>query len=259
MARALRIGLSARFLHPQPGARGSLRKTVQYLEQAMANWVMSRDVLVLMIPSINSDGVLHRSNMRLRDYARELDGLVLQGGADLSPASYGEEPLAPEWAGDRMRDDYEIELFSEFVEAGKPVLGVCRGIQLINVALGGTLYQDLPTQVGPQTKHRDREIYEGNCHEIRIEPGSGLARLYPGVQAACVNSLHHQAVRKLGRELVVEARSAADEVIEAVRLKGRSYVFGVQWHPEFHRPDDAAVLDSGPILEEFLNEARRRI
>ena len=104
MARALRIGLSARFLHPRPGATGTLRKTVQYLEQAMANWVMSRDVLVLMIPSINSDGVLHRSNMRLRDYAHELNGLVLQGGADLSPASYGEEPLKPEWAGDRMRE-----------------------------------------------------------------------------------------------------------------------------------------------------------
>jgi putative glutamine amidotransferase len=258
MARALRIGLSARFLHPRPGVTGSPRKTVQYLEQAMANWVMSRDVLVLMIPSINSDGVLHRSNMRLRDYARELDGLVLQGGADLSPASYGEEPLQPEWAGDRMRDDYETELFNEFLEAGKPVLGVCRGIQLINVALGGTLYQDLPTQVGAQTTHRDREIYEGNCHDVRIEPGSGLARLYPQLPSACVNSLHHQAVRKLGRDLVVEARSSADEVIEAVRLKGRSYVLGVQWHPEFHRPGDDKVLDSGPILEEFLGEARRR-
>lgn len=258
MARALRIGLSARFLHPRPGAAGPLRKTVQYLEQAMANWVMSRDVLVLMIPSINRDGVLHRSNMRLRDYARELDGLVLQGGADLSPASYGEEPLQPEWAGDRMRDDYEIELFNEFFEAGKPVLGVCRGIQLINVALGGTLYQDLPTQVGEQTTHRDRAVYEGNYHDVRIEPASGLARLYPERQSACVNSLHHQAVRKLGRDLVVEARSSADEVIEAVRLRGRSYVLGVQWHPEFHRPGDDKVLSSGPILEEFLGEARRR-
>ncbi|MCC6532841.1 MAG: type 1 glutamine amidotransferase [Burkholderiales bacterium] len=259
MARSLKIGLSARFLHPRPGATGTLRKTVQYLEQSMANWVMSRDVLVLMIPSINQDGVLHRSNMRLRDYARELDGLVLQGGADLSPESYGEEPLKPEWAGDRMRDDYEIELFNEFVEAGKPVLGVCRGIQLINVALGGTLYQDLPSQVGAQTVHRNREIYDGNVHEIRIEPGSGLARSYPHVQSALVNSLHHQAVRKPGRDLVVEARSAPDDVIEAVRLKGRGYVFGVQWHPEFHRPDDARLLDSAPILEEFLAEARRRI
>jgi putative glutamine amidotransferase len=259
MPRALRIGLSARFLHPRPGATGTLRKTVQYLEQSMANWVMGRDVIVLMVPSIKSDGVLNRSNMRLRDYARELDGLVLQGGADVSPASYGEEPLQPEWAGDRMRDDYEIELFDEFLEAGKPVLGVCRGVQLINVALGGTLYQDLPTQVGDQTLHRDRDVYEGNCHEIRIEQGCGLARLYPKVEVAHVNSLHHQAIRKLGRDLVVEARSCNDDVIEAVRMKGRSYVFGTQWHPEFHRSDDTELLDSTPILEEFLAEARRRV
>lgn len=259
MARSLRIGVSARFLAPRPGATGSLRRTVQYLDPLMANWVMSRDVVILMIPSIDRDGTLHRSNMRLRDYARELDGLVLQGGADISPTNYGEEPLQPEWAGDRVRDDYEIELFSEFVEAGKPVLGVCRGIQLINVALGGTLYQDLPTQVGTAVAHRDRSVYEANVHEIRIEPGSGLARLFGESEVARVNSLHHQAVRKLGRDLAVEARSVADDVIEAVRWKGRGYVFGVQWHPEFHRPGDDSVLDSGPILEEFLGEARRRI
>jgi len=232
---------------------------VQYLDPLMANWVMSRDVVVLMIPSIDREGLLHRSSMRLRDYVHELDGLVLQGGADISPTTYGEEPLQPEWAGDRVRDDYEIELFSEFVEAGKPVLGVCRGIQLINVALGGTLVQDLPSQVGTQVAHRDRGIYEANVHEIRFEPGSGLARLYPDTTLARVNSLHHQAVRKLGRDLVVEARSLTDDVIEAVRWRGRGYVFGVQWHPELHRPGDEGVLDGGPILEEFLAEARRRM
>ena len=259
MAHALRIGVSARFLAPRPGAVGTLRRTVQYLDPLMANWVMSRDVVVLMIPSIDREGLLHRSSMRLRDYVHELDALVLQGGSDVSPSTYGEEPLQPEWAGDRVRDDYEIELFSEFVEAGKPVLGVCRGIQLINVALGGTLYQDLPSQVGTQVAHRDRSIHDANIHEIRLEPGSGLAHLFPETLLARVNSLHHQAVRKLGRNLVIEARSTSDEVIEAVRLKGRSYVFGVQWHPELHRPGDDSVMDCGLILEEFLGEARRRI
>ena len=258
MARPLRIGLSARFLPPRPGATGTFRRTVQYLDPLMANWVMSRDVVVVMIPSVDSQGLLHRSNMRLRDYVHEFDALVLQGGADVCPATYGEEPLQPEWAGDRVRDEYEIELFSEFVEAGKPVLGVCRGIQLINVALGGTLYQDLPTQVGTRVVHRDRSIYEENIHEIRFESGSGLTRLFAGAQGGRVNSLHHQAVHKLGRDLIVEARSAEDGVIEAIRWKGRGYVFGVQWHPEFHRPGDETVLDSSAVLEEFLNEARRR-
>jgi putative glutamine amidotransferase len=255
----LKIGLSARFLPPRPGARGTFRRTVQYLDPLVANWVMSRDVVVAMLPSVDSQGLMHRSNMRLRDYAHEFDALLLQGGADISPTTYGEEPLQPEWSGDRVRDDYEIELFSEFVEAGKPVLGVCRGIQLINVALGGTLYQDLPTQVGAQIPHRDRAIYEANIHEIRIEPGSGLARLYSGAEIGRVNSMHHQAVHRLGRDLVVEARSVEDGVVEAIRWKGRGYVVGVQWHPEFHRPGDDNLLDSALLLEEFLNEARRRI
>jgi putative glutamine amidotransferase len=258
MARPLRIGLSARFLPPRPGATGTLRRTVQYLDPLMANWVMSREVVVAMIPSVDSQGLLHRSNMRLRDYAHEFDALVLQGGADISPTNYGEEPLQPQWTGDRVRDDYEIELFSEFVEAGKPVLGVCRGIQLINVALGGTLYQDLPTQVGTQVAHRDRSVYEGNIHEIRFEPGSTLARMYPGVEGGRVNSLHHQAVHKLGRDLVIEARSADDGVVEAIRWKGRGYVVGVQWHPELHHPGDETLLSAEPLLEEFLTEARRR-
>ena len=102
-------------------------------------------------------------------------------------------------------------------------------------------------------RERDVELAEAGERQR-----GALARLYPEHQSACVNSLHHQAVRKLGRDLVVEARSSADDVIEAVRLKGRNYVLGVQWHPEFHRPDDDKVLDSGPILEEFLGEARRR-
>ena len=259
MPRSLRIGLSARFLAPRPGATGTLRRTVQYLDPLMANWVMSRDVVVFMVPSVDRHGLLHRNNMRLRDYVHELDGLVLQGGADISPTCYGEEPLQPEWAGDRVRDDYEMELFNEFMEAGKPVLGVCRGLQLINVALGGTLYQDIPSQIGAQTAHRNREIHEANVHPIRIEADGGMAKLYPNVETIAVNSLHHQAARKLGRDLVAEARSATDDVIEAIRLKGRSYVFGVQWHPEFHRPDDQHVLDPTPILEEFLTEARRRL
>ena len=258
MTRPLRIGLSARFLHARPGATDVHSKTVLYVEQSMAQWVMSRDVMVFMVPSVDKDGVLHKSNMRLRDYARELDGLVLQGGADLSPATYGEEALDPAWAGDRVRDDYEIELFNEFVEAGKPVLGICRGLQLINVAFGGTLYQDIGTQTGSTVQHRARDAYERNFHEVTFAPESGLARLYPQAPCARINSIHHQAIRALGRGLVVEARCASDDVIEAVRWRGRSYVFGVQWHPEFLRSSDETVLDCTPILEEFLLEARRR-
>ena len=133
--RPLRIGLSARIYHPLPGATGLQSKSLQYLEQSVAHWVMSREVMVFMIPSVSGDGIVHRSSIRLSDYPQYLDGLVLQGGADISPQCYGEQPLQAEWAGDRLRDAYEMELLHEFMEAGRPVLGICRGAQLIKVAL----------------------------------------------------------------------------------------------------------------------------
>ena len=254
-APTLKIGISARILHPQADAKGLQSKTLQYLEQSVAHWVMSRDVLVLMVPTVDKNGLLHRSNIRLADYARHLDGLVLQGGADVSPGSYGEEALQAEWAGDRFRDEYEIELVHEFVEAGKPVLGVCRGAQLINVAFGGTLFQDLREQL-PQSIPHVNDIYEKNVHAVRFEPGSGLARLYPGLREARVNSIHHQGIKTLGRDLAAEAISQPDGVIEAIRRTAPGFVLGVQWHPEFHRPGDSTVLDCTPILDAFLTAAR---
>jgi putative glutamine amidotransferase len=251
----LKIGMSARLFHPQPDAKGLQGKTLQYLEQSVAHWVMSRDVLVFMVPTVDKDGLIHPSNIRVADYARALDGLVLQGGADVSPMSYGEEPLKPDWAGDRLRDVYEIELVHEFIEAGKPVLGVCRGAQLINVAFGGTLYQDIGTQIADSREHVN-DAYEKHRHEVRFVEASGLAGLYPQVTRANVTSIHHQSIKSIGRGLRIEAFSEPDGVVEAIRGEGKSYVFAVQWHPEFHPPGERALLDSAPILEQFLDAAR---
>lgn len=139
----LKIGISACFFHADPKRALFKGMTLQYIEQNMAHWVMQRDALALMIPS--PDGSTRRagSAVTVDDYARELDALLLMGGADVCPASYGEPPLRPEWNGDRVRDDYEIALLKAFAAQGKPVLGVCRGTQIINVAHGGTLYQDI--------------------------------------------------------------------------------------------------------------------
>lgn len=253
---ALKIGVSARLFHPDPHSTSVQSKTIQYLEQSMAHWIMARDVMVFMIPSVDKDGLIHRSNVRLADYVRGLDGLVLQGGADLAPETYGETPLKPEWAGDRVRDRYELEVLGEFMDAKKPVLGVCRGAQLINVALGGTLHQDINTELPGTLPHRATHAYEKNFHDIRFEPESGLARLYPGQRGGRVNSIHHQSIKKLGRDLIVEAYSEPDNVIEAMRWQGPGYVIGVQWHPEFLDPADPATLSPMPILDEFLHAVR---
>lgn len=255
MRRTLRIGVSARIFHPEAGAKGLRGKTLQYLEESIAHWVMSRDVLVFMIPTVNNKGLLHASNIRLRDYAKHLDGLVLQGGADVSPQSYSQSATRPEWNGDRARDMYELELLHEFIEAGKPVLGICRGCQLINVAFGGTLYQDIATDVPTAIAHVD-DAYDSHYHALRFPQGSTLAPMFTGNAEPLVNSIHHQAVRELGRDLMVEAVSGSDNIVEAIRYRKAPFVMGLQWHPEFHRAGTPGVLDCTPILDKFLRAAR---
>lgn len=255
MQRTLRIGVSARIFHPEAGAKGLRGKTLQYLEESIAQWVMSRDVLVFMIPTVNNNGLLHPSNIRLRDYAKHLDGLVLQGGADVSPQTYSEAATRPEWTGDRARDMYELELLHEFIEAGKPVLGICRGCQLINVAFGGTLYQDIASDVPTAIAHVN-DAYDSHYHPIIFPKGSSLATLFSDNTTPLVNSIHHQAVKELGRDLVVEAVSGEDHIVEAVRYKKAPFVMGLQWHPEFHRAGSADLLDCTPILDKFLRAAR---
>ena len=253
--RPLHIGVSARIYHPEPGATGLRSKNLQYLEESVAQWVMSRDVLVFMVPTVNTNGLLHPSNIRLRDYARHLDGLVLQGGADVSPHSYAETPTRPEWSGDRARDMYELELLHEFVEAGKPVLGICRGCQLINVAFGGTLYQDIASDV-PEAHAHVSDDYDRHRHEIVFPEGSSLPAMVKGPQRALVNSIHHQAVKTLGRDMQVEALSYPDNMVEAIRYRKAPFVMGLQWHPEFHRAGGVELLDCTGILDNFLRVAR---
>lgn len=252
--RPVRIGLSARIFHPEQDACGIRSKTLQVLEQSVAQWVMSRGVLLLMVPSVVQDGILMRSNIRLRDYAENLDGLILQGGADVSPRAYGEEPLRPEWSGDPVRDTYELELLHEFMEARKPVLGICRGMQLINVALGGSLFQDLPTQC-PGTVMHESDTYDGNAHAVAFAERGQLTRWFGDTTGGQVVSIHHQAANRIGHDLAVEAR-ADDGTIEAIRWTGHGFVFGVQWHPEFHHQAGKDLLDCSPILEAFLAAAQ---
>src|SRR3974390_5412 len=157
-ASRLKIGISACFMHPDPARALFTGKTLQYVEQSIAHWVMSQGALAVMIP--DPEGDTKQGDVSLHDYAERLDALVLEGGSDVWPGSYGETPLEERWNGDRVRDVYEKALLEAFAARAKPVLGVCRGLQLVNVALGGTLYQDLDTQHPGGVRHRDAAAYD---------------------------------------------------------------------------------------------------
>ena len=256
----LRIGISARLLHNPPAGLGLPTKRLQFLESGMAQWIMSHGVLALMIPFIDQRMPGMRKRPPIHDLVDNLDGLVLQGGIDISPATYGEKPWQDKAEYDPIRDEYELELLRGFVEAGKPVLGICRGAQLLNVYCGGTLVQDIPSQWPGAIAHLDLNCYETLTHEVHFVPGSRLSDIY-GYAPQRVNSIHHQCVGELGRGLVIEARSPIDRVPEAIRHTGHSFVMGVQWHPEFQFHGSGApseVLDSGPLMMAFLKAAARR-
>ena len=256
----LLIGVSARIYYPAGPVLdlgGVWTKTLHYLEQSVAQLLMRHGALPLMIPAVDAQSVVQRTDLHLGHYARELDGLVLQGGNDVAPQSYGETPLDPEWGGDIVRDRYEMELINAFVEAGKPVFGICRGLQVINVNFGGTLFQDLPTQRPGPLMHVNRGHYERNLHGVRIEPGSRLAALYGDGHTGTINSIHHQGIKDLAPSFSVEARAPDDGMIEAIRHQGPAYVAAVQWHPEFHPPGSTEHFDDGPMLRDFLAACRR--
>ena len=251
-ARRLKIGLSACFSHADPARSLFTGKTLQYVEQSIAHWLMSSGAMVVMVPC--PTGETQRGDVTFDHYAQWLDGLVLHGGADLWPGSYGEIPLEERWAGDRVRDEYDKALVTAFERRAKPVFGVCRGLQLLNVAFGGSLYQDIETQVPASFKHRDAASYDLNYHSIDIVQGSRLSLLYPGVERVRVNSIHHQAIKDLAPEFEAEAYSNNDGLVEAIRRRdpSKGYIAAVQWHPEFHKPG-SDTIDDGALLGDFLD------
>ncbi len=257
----LRIGISARLLHDPPPGLGLPQKRLQFLESSMAHWIMAHRAIALMVPFIDEESPLSVNRAPVSDIVDMLDGLVLQGGIDICPETYGHSLRDPAWAGDVIRDRYELALLRAFIAVRKPVLGICRGAQLINVCFGGTLVQDIPSMCAGALDHQDTLRYDRLMHEVAFEPGSVLAGMYGGERSHQVTSIHHQCVDRLGEGLVVEARSPRDGIVEAIRHEGPGFVLGVQWHPEFHltpREETQGLLDSAPMMKGFLGAAFAR-
>jgi putative glutamine amidotransferase len=158
-----------------------------------------------------------------------LDALVLAGGADVDPTTYGAGAEAETDRPWPERDRFELALTREAIDREIPVLGVCRGMQLLNVARGGTLIQHLPRLTGDDRHRHTPGLFSD--HEVRLEPGS-LAAGAAGAERLAVKSHHHQALERLGEGLVASGWSVPDDVVEAVELPGHPFALGVLWHPE---------------------------
>jgi putative glutamine amidotransferase len=161
---------------------------------------------------------------------QRVDGLILTGGPDICPRFYGEEPILGMGEMDYSLDVMELEAARSADKRNIPILGVCRGIQTIAVAFGGTLYQDIPTQVSPCIDHGQKADKGVNTHRITITNPSRLFNIL-GEETLWVNSRHHQAVKTLPRGFVATA-TATDGVIEAIERPHHPFLLGVQWHPE---------------------------
>lgn len=191
-------------------------------------------------------------NEEMDRYLDLIDGLILSGGEDIDPAFYGAEPISQLGELCPQRDPFELKLFGKALERKMPVLGICRGFQVINVALGGTLYQDIKVQQGSELNHLNlTHPVDTLQHEVVLTRDSKLYQIMRS-DKLMVNSLHHQAIHKVGENLKVVGLST-DDIIEALEYKGEHFVVGVQWHPEDLVAKDGYFLE---LFETFIEEIK---
>jgi len=177
-----------------------------------------------------------------------LDGLLLAGGADIDPGSYGQPPHSETVGTVPERDAFEIALTRRAIELDLPVLGICRGMQLINVALGGTLLQHLPEHLGHLEHRRVPGSFDGADHDVRVTEDT-LAMRTLGEARHSTKSHHHQGVDRLGEGLSISATALMDDLPEAIEVPGRHFVLGVQWHPE--------ADEMSPVVDGLVRAASR--
>jgi len=204
--------------------RGAIGEPLYILAQRYVDAGVDAGAIPLILPPTPT------STARRRLLAR-LDGLIISGGDfDIHPNHYGEKPIKPLGNIKAERSDFELEMAAAALKEDLPVLGICGGAQAINVALGGSLYQDIRAQVPGAQEHQQSRKAVQRGHRITIQPRTLLKKIV-GRSHTEVNTTHHQAVKTLGRCLIVNA-TASDGVVEGIESTGHTFVIGVQWHPE---------------------------
>jgi putative glutamine amidotransferase len=235
-------------MYPDPTRVTFGKKTLQYLEKDMSLYLSRAGVMPILIPDLPESELI--------PFLMEMDGFVFQGGVDIAPGTYHETPIEnARWPGDAYRDQYELRILDFAFQNKKPILAICRGFQLTNVYFGGTLYQDLKLQTGTPMVHRDAELYDRIHHTVKLTDDSIFKKITPNLPGVItVNTVHHQGVKTLGKNLVVDAICPDDQLIEAFHYPDleNNFVVAVQWHPEFSPTLKDTVTDPKPLYEFFL-------
>ncbi len=194
-----------------------------------------------------------QSRTQIRHLLRRIDGLLISGGGfDIDPAYYGEQPIAELGKINSQRTFTELQSIAYGLGRDLPMLGICGGAQAINVALGGSLYQDIATQLPAAQKHQQEERSDSYGHVVEVARGTLLYKICHR-QRLKVNTTHHQAIRKLGKGLAINA-TAPDGLIEGIESKQHSFVLGLQWHPEVLARREAVQRE---IFSSFVLACRR--
>jgi putative glutamine amidotransferase len=227
------------------------KEGVVYLWDCYLQAISAHGAIPVVLPILDEPKLI-------RELAQSLSGLVLAGGAfDIHPHHYGEKPIRELEAIKENRTLFELALTREALRRDLPVLGICGGMQAVNVVFRGTLYQDIKREVPNAIQHQQKPPKDKPSHQVIVKPGTILSRIMFGKRlrrdkTAQVNSTHHQAVKRPGRGLVVSAL-APDRVIEGIESPDHAFIIGVQWHPEIlyqHMPEQARIFKA------FLAAAR---
>ncbi|MBP2635978.1 MAG: glutamine amidotransferase [Firmicutes bacterium] len=237
-----RIGITANQFLTEGGILAGTKR--QYVSDAYIRAILCAGGVPIVLPVIADQGTI-------TEQADMVDGLLLSGGGDIQPQLFGEEPVCQLGRVLPERDRHELALVKTAVTAAKPILGICRGCQVLNIALGGSIYQHLsPEETNLQHDQQSPGYYAG--HTVMLEEGSKLASLWGTV--VMTNSFHHQAIKMAAPGLSITARTK-DGIVEAVEHDTASFIVGVQWHPELMLDSQSTMLD---LFTTFVKAANRK-